>query len=89
MVSLRDLVLAAYQSGAVTRREIVAVTDLDPDLVDLIIDRLIRSGELDLHTLRSGCRSGGCRGCLQSQGCVPRRDSSSRPISLGMPLTPH
>lgn len=88
MTSPRNLVLAAYRSGAATRREIVAVTQLDPDLVDLIVDTLIRSTELDLHSLRGSCGSGGCRGCLQSQGCVPRKDFSSGPISLGLPVIP-
>lgn len=88
MISPRDLVIAAYRSGAATRREIVATTHLDPDLVDLIVDRLIRSGELNLHALQGDCKSGGCRGCLQSQKCVPRRDFSSQSISSGMPLTP-
>lgn len=78
MISPRNLVLAAYKSGVTTRREIVTVTNLDPDLIDLIIDTLIRSGELDLHTLRGGCESGECRGCPQSQKCVPRIDSSSQ-----------
>ncbi len=76
MTSPRDLVLAAYRSGAATRREIVATTHLDPDLVDLIVDTLIRSTELDRYPLRESCGFGGCRGCPQSLNCVPQIDTS-------------
>lgn len=86
MTSPRDQVLTAYESGATTRRGIVAITHLDPDLVDLIVDILIRSGELNLQILQPGCRSGDCRGCWQSKECITEKDGSSQAISLGMPL---
>lgn len=89
MTSPKNQVLLAYESGATTRREIVAITHLDSDLVDLIIDILIRSGELNLQILQPGCRSGGCRGCWQSKECITEKDGSSQAISLGMPLMPN
>lgn len=87
MATLRNLVLAAYRSGASTRREIVAVTHLDPDIVDLIVDLMVHSGELNRYVLQKDCEFGGCRGCPLSGGCVPRKIFSQEPIGLGIPVT--
>lgn len=84
----KDRVLAALAAGSVTRREIVASTELNPDLVDLIVDVLISSGEINLHNFQSGCRTGSCRGCLQSIACNSRGAGSTPSISLSMPLMP-
>ncbi len=72
MTSPRDLTLAAYRSGAITRRDIVEMTHLNADLIDLIIDVLIRSGEINVHVLKLDCQTGGCRGCWQSKDCSSR-----------------
>lgn len=74
MTSPRDLTLAAFRSGATTRRAIVAATLLDADLVDLIVDLLIGSGELNVQLLKLDCRPGGCRGCWRSIECGSRLD---------------
>lgn len=71
MSTPRNLVLAAYVSGASTRREIAEVTLLDPDIVDLIVDAMIHSGEMNRYVLQKNCEFGGCRGCPLSEGCAP------------------
>lgn len=72
MTSPRDLTLAAFRSGAVTRRAIVATTQLNADVVDLIVDLLVRSGEISVQSLKLDCRPDGCRGCWQLKGCSSR-----------------
>ena len=84
----RDRVLSAITAGSLTRREIVVSTQLDPDLVDLIVDVLIRSGEINLHKFQSGCKTGRCRECQQSMECNSKGAGSAKRISLGMPLMP-
>lgn len=70
MSTPRNLVIAAYRSGASTRHEIVAATLLDPGIVDLIVDTMIHSGELNRYTLRKDCGFGGCLGCPLSNECA-------------------
>jgi hypothetical protein len=69
-----EQVKRAYESGAVTRKEIVALTDLNPDVVDLCVDLLIDSKEINPTVLKSGCATGGCTGCSLDDSCAPRPD---------------
>ena len=70
-MTIRDAVLAAYCSGAVTRRDIAAATGLASELVDLTVDLLLRTGEMATTNLRSGCASGGCGQCSEDTRCAP------------------
>ena len=69
MSTPRKLVLTAYQAGASTRHEIATVTHLDPGMVDLLVDAMIHSGELNRYIPREDCSFGGCLGCPLSRGC--------------------
>ncbi|MFZ2228035.1 MAG: hypothetical protein WA090_02105 [Candidatus Nanopelagicaceae bacterium] len=69
MSTPRKLVLTAHQAGASTRQEIAALTHLDPGIVDLIVDAMIQSGELNRYMPRENCSFGGCLGCPLSSGC--------------------
>jgi len=70
MSTPQKLVLAAYRSGASTRREIAVITLLDPGIVDLIVDTMIHSGELNRYVPPKDCGFAGCLGCPLSKGCA-------------------
>ena len=65
------IVRAALDAGARTRREITAATGLDAGLVDAIVDVLVRTGDLDVHRLKTECGIGGCGNCHQGDHCTP------------------
>ena len=69
-----EQVRSAYQSGAITRKEIAALTGINPDVVDLCVDLLIESKEINPTVLKSGCATGGCTGCSLDDSCAPRPD---------------
>lgn len=71
-MNLVDQVLAAFQAGAVTRREIAAATDIEIGLVEAAVDILLRTGQLDTRNLKSNCGVGGCNTCDEDRTCAPR-----------------
>jgi len=64
-------VRAAMQAGASTRKEIAASAGLDRDVVDAVLDVLVRTGSIEVHALKFECGAGGCGNCAQDAGCVP------------------
>lgn len=61
----------ALDTGARTRREVVAMTGLDAGVVDATVDLLIRAGAIDVHRLT--CGTGGCGTCALNVTCTPSR----------------
>lgn len=70
-MDLVEQVLAAYHQGANTRREIAAMTGIDVDVVEATVDLLIRTKQIDIRELKTGCQTGGCNGCGDSNTCAP------------------
>ena len=64
-------VRAAMAAGSSTRKEIAAASGLDRDVVDAVLDVLIRTGAIEQHRLKFECGAGGCRTCAQDSTCVP------------------
>lgn len=65
------LVQAAMQAGASTRKEIALAAGLDRDVVDAILDVLVRTNSIEVHSLKFECGAGGCGNCVQDAACVP------------------
>lgn len=65
-------VRAALAAGASTRKEIAVSSGLDADVVDAVVDVLLRTGGLEVHALKFECGAGGCRNCAQDTACTPR-----------------
>ena len=64
-------VTAAMSAGASTRKEIALTTGMDAGVVDAVVDVLLRTGAIDLHTLKFECGAGGCGNCVQDTTCTP------------------
>lgn len=64
-------VRAAMAAGASTRKEITAASGLDRDVVDAVLDVLIRTGAIEQHRLKFECGAGGCRSCSEDTTCAP------------------
>lgn len=75
-------VRAALDAGASTRKEIALAAGLDRDLVDAVLDVLVRTKALDVHALKFECGAGGCRNCVQDASCTPAPVSGPVPLRL-------
>lgn len=84
----KDAVLDAYRRGATTRKEIAQWSEVDPDLVDLILDMLIRTGEISPTKLKTPCTSQGCRSCDLDSSCKPNQSGTSGPVSISLGRKP-
>lgn len=82
--TIYDQVRTAYAQGAITRKEIVALTGINPDVVDLCVDLLIEAKEINPTVLKSGCATGGCTGCSLDDSCAPRPN-----LALTIGKAPH
>ena len=69
MTDVVATVRAALDAGASTRKEIALAAGLDRDLVDAVLDVLVRSKALEVHALKFECGAGGCRNCVQEATC--------------------
>ena len=78
-MGITEQVLAAFAAGAVTRKEIAAATGIDPSVVDATVDVLVRTGQMDVRTLKSACASGGCGNCAEDTTCKPLLQIGSAP----------
>lgn len=79
-------VRAALSAGASTRKEIALVAGIDRDIVDAVLDVLVRTGALDVHALKFECGAGGCRNCAQDASCTPSVSAAGPvPLRLGTP----
>lgn len=65
------LVRAAMAAGASTRKEIALAADLDRDVVDAVLDVLVRTQAIEVHALKFECGAGGCGNCVQDSACTP------------------
>ncbi len=69
-------VLTAIESGASTRSAVARRTELPDDVVDAIIDHLVRIGSLAASALDAACGPAGCGGCTSAgTSCGPVRRS--------------
>lgn len=81
-------VLAALATGVTSRAELTRATGLDDDLVDGVLDHLVRTGLLEAQQLGGGCPDNGCGGCPSSRtdgsaGCGSASPATSRgPVAL-------
>lgn len=64
-------VLAAFDSGAGSRADLVRVTGLRADVVDAAVEHLLRMGRLSADPLTTGCPDGGCGTCPSGSGGKP------------------
>lgn len=62
---------AAMRAGASTRKEIAATAGLERDIVDAVLDVLLRTGAIEAHALKFECGAGGCGNCVQDHSCTP------------------
>ncbi len=69
MTSPTLLVKDAMAHGAASREAIARRTKLHSGTVDLILERLERSGEI-YRELLSTCAAGGCSSCLAVEHCA-------------------
>jgi len=65
------LVREAMNAGASTRKEIALAAGLDRDVVDAILDVLVRTNSVEVHALKFECGAGGCGNCVQDTTCTP------------------
>lgn len=72
-----ELVTEAIASGVASRAGLAERTGLNPGTIDLILDRLERTGALQREQL-SGCAEGGCGSCAHNDAC-------SGPSAVGGP----
>lgn len=73
-----DLVLAALDGGATSRRSIARHADLSDDLASAVIDQLIRGGQLKSESLAFGCPPKGCGDCGAASAARPACLSGGR-----------
>lgn len=66
------LVREAMSAGASTRKEIALAAGLDRDVVDAVLDILVRTQSIEVHALKFECGAGGCGNCVQDSTCAPR-----------------
>ncbi len=66
----------AHRAGAITRKEIRVLTGLDEDIVDLCVDLLINSDEIQPTQLKGACTIGGCNSCGEDSTCHPRENTA-------------
>lgn len=87
MTSPTLLVKDAMSHGAASREAIARRTKLNPGTVDLVLERLERSGEL-YRELLTACSPGGCGSCMAAQQCcgLPSRDNQQTPREPGLLL---
>lgn len=94
-LSPKEAVTEAISRGLSSRTDIARKTGLRRDTVDLIIDRMERTGQLRREALGAMCSGGGCSSCEHSAsaggGCSTAANSSggSRgPVSLVLQRRP-
>ena len=76
------LVHDAMRAGASTRKEIALVAGLDRDVVDAVLDVLVRTNAIEVHALKFECGAGGCGNCVQDTSCTPTPAGTSVPLTL-------
>ena len=76
------LVRAALDAGARTRKDIALAAGLDRDVVDAVVDVLVRTNALEVHALKFECGAGGCGNCSQDASCTPKPVSGPVPLTL-------
>ncbi len=75
-------VLAELTAGAPTLDEVARRTGLARDVVQAVVEQLVRMGRVTASTLSSTCPDDGCGGCTTS-GCGARgrpAPSGHRPV---------
>ncbi|MDR1212587.1 MAG: FeoC-like transcriptional regulator [Propionibacteriaceae bacterium] len=80
-------VLEAFELGLRSTDQIARRSGLSLDLVQAVIDHLVRSGHLEATALASGCPATGCAGCALTPACLGsaaagRRSAGGRLLSL-------
>lgn len=77
-------VRSAMADGARTRKEIALASGLDRDVVDAVLDVLLRTHDIEVHALKFECGAGGCGNCVQDSSCAPA--PAGTPVTI--PLRP-
>ncbi len=84
-------VLGAFETGASTLDDVAATTRLPRDVVDAVVEHLVRIGRLTASTLATGCPSGGCGTCASgvsgAPGCGAPAAGPGRPGPVLVALT--
>ena len=75
-------VRSAMREGASTRKDIAMRTGLSRDLVDAVLDVMVRTGDVDVHALKFECGASGCGSCSQDSTCSPAPLSGPVPVPL-------
>lgn len=92
-LSPTEAVTDAIRQGIISRAKIANRTGLRPETVDLILDRMERSGRLRREALGAMCGGGGCSSCEHSAaggGCATATSGGSArgPVSLVLQRRP-
>jgi hypothetical protein len=75
-------VLEALDHGARTRAEVAARAGLAADVVDALVEMLLRTGHLGAESLATTCPSGGCSGCGSPSGHGCATGAAARPSAV-------
>ncbi len=85
-------VLAQFEAGASSLAAISQRTGLDPELVHVVVDRLVALGYLDREHLNAGCPPDGCGGCaatdVSGDPCATGPQRSTGPVLLTLSAHP-
>ncbi len=82
-MSLTRLVLDEVRAGTPTVADIARHAGVDRGLVELAVERLVASGQLDAHALAGGCPADGCGSCPSGFAGGPTPDGRCASGSLG------
>lgn len=84
-----EAVQEAIAQGISSRRKIAEMTGLQPTTVDLILERMERTGQLRRESLGGMCPGGGCSSCgMSTSGTCAGGTSNNGPVALVLTRRP-
>lgn len=79
-------VVEAIVAGAATRADIAGRAGLDRDVVDAVIDHLLRTGRLGAEQIGGACPDTGCGSCPSGRSDGAAGCGSSGPLTARGPV---
>lgn len=85
-----EAVQEAISQGISSRRKIAEMTGLQPTTVDLILERMERTGQLRRESLGGMCPGGGCSSCgMSTSGTCAGGTANNGPVALVLTRRPN